>query len=55
MRMRSVFAALLWNVTLAGWMAAPLGAQVAAPANAGYQTEQQRKGVAAGLGDPARD
>src|ERR1017187_10257492 len=28
---------------------------LAGPANAGYQTEQQRKGVAGGLADPARD
>ncbi len=55
MRIGGVFAALLWNVTLAGLLTAPLGAQVAGPANAGYRTEQQRKGVAGGLGDPARD
>jgi ubiquinone/menaquinone biosynthesis C-methylase UbiE len=36
-------------------LAGLLNAQVAGPANAGYQTEQQRKGLAAGLGDPARD
>jgi ubiquinone/menaquinone biosynthesis C-methylase UbiE len=35
--------------------APPVGAQVAGPANSGYQTEQQRKGVANGLADPARD
>jgi len=32
-----------------------LAAQVAGPANAGYRTEQQRKNLAAGLADPARD
>ena len=32
-----------------------LSAQVAGQANAGYQTEQQRKNVAQGLADPARD
>ena len=36
-------------------LAATLAAQVAGPANSGYQTEQQRKGVAGGLADPARD
>src|SRR4051795_10566964 len=36
-------------------LSASLPAQVAGPANAGYQTEQQRKGVASGLADPARD
>ena len=36
-------------------LAATLAAQVAGPANSGYQTEQQRKGVASGLADPARD
>src|SRR5450631_345936 len=36
-------------------LACTLAAQVAGPANAGYQTEQQRKGVAGGLADPARD
>ena len=41
---------------LAGFvLAAALTAQVAGPANSGYQTEQQRKGVAGGLADPARD
>ena len=35
--------------------AAALSAQVAGQANAGYRTEQQRKGVANSLGDPARD
>ncbi|MEO8597798.1 MAG: methyltransferase domain-containing protein [Candidatus Solibacter sp.] len=35
--------------------AATLSAQVAAEANSGYKTEQQRKTVADGLGDPARD
>jgi ubiquinone/menaquinone biosynthesis C-methylase UbiE len=36
-------------------LAAVAAAQVAGQANAGYQTEQQRKGVAGGLADPARD
>jgi ubiquinone/menaquinone biosynthesis C-methylase UbiE len=35
--------------------AAVLAAQVAGNANSGYKTEQQRKGVAAGLGAPSRD
>ena len=36
-------------------LAGTLAAQVAGPANSGYQTEQQRKGLAAGLADPSRD
>jgi ubiquinone/menaquinone biosynthesis C-methylase UbiE len=36
-------------------LTASLFGQVAGQANSGYQTEQQRKGVAAGLVDPARD
>jgi predicted methyltransferase len=36
-------------------LAAVGSAQVAGPANSGYQTEQQRKAVASGLADPARD
>jgi predicted methyltransferase len=36
-------------------LAGALSAQVAGPANSGYQTEQQRKSVANGLADPARD
>jgi ubiquinone/menaquinone biosynthesis C-methylase UbiE len=36
-------------------MAAALSAQVAGPANSGYQTEEQRKALANGLSDPARD
>src|SRR3954447_7672589 len=36
-------------------LAGALSAQVAGTANSGYQTEQQRKNVAAGLADPARD
>jgi ubiquinone/menaquinone biosynthesis C-methylase UbiE len=36
-------------------LAAVAAAQVAGQANSGYQTEQQRKGVAGGLADPARD
>ena len=47
MRITGVFAALV--------LAGTLAAQVAGQANSGYQTEQQRKGLAAGLGDPARD
>ena len=47
MKLRGVLAAL----ALAGTMAA----QVASQANSGYQTEQQRKTVANGLADPARD
>ena len=44
----------IWLAMAALW-AAGLSAQVAGPANAGYKTEQQRQGVAKGLGDPARD
>src|ERR1039457_2866086 len=47
MRIHGVFAGLL--------LAGTLAAQVAGQANSGYQTEQQRKGVASGLADPARD
>jgi ubiquinone/menaquinone biosynthesis C-methylase UbiE len=47
MKIRVVLAAL----SLAGTLAA----QVAGQANSGYQTEQQRKAVASGLADPARD
>ena len=47
MRIARLFGALL--------LAGTLAAQVAGPANAGYQTEQQRKAMARGLGDPARD
>jgi ubiquinone/menaquinone biosynthesis C-methylase UbiE len=36
-------------------MAGGLSAQVAATANSGYQTEQQRKAVAQGLANPERD
>ena len=36
-------------------LAGTLAAQVASQANSGYQTEQQRKTVANGLADPARD
>jgi ubiquinone/menaquinone biosynthesis C-methylase UbiE len=36
-------------------LAGTLAAQVAGQANSGYQTEQQRQGLAAGLADPARD
>jgi ubiquinone/menaquinone biosynthesis C-methylase UbiE len=55
MRITGMFAGLFAASLLAGLMSATLAAQVAGPANAGYQTEQQRKGLAAGLGDPARD
>jgi len=44
----------IWLAMAALW-AAGISAQVAGPANAGYKTEQQRQGVAKGLGDPARD
>ena len=37
------------------WIATSLPAQVATNANSGYQTEQQRKGVAQGLASPDRD
>jgi len=47
MRIAGVFLGLLAAGTLA--------AQVAGQANSGYRTEQQRKGLAAGLADPARD
>ena len=40
-------------ITLAAASALP--AQVAGQANSGYKTEEQRKGVANGLADPARD
>jgi ubiquinone/menaquinone biosynthesis C-methylase UbiE len=43
--------AILTSLVLAG----ALSAQVAGQANSGYQTEQQRKAVANGLADPARD
>ena len=36
-------------------LAGTLSAQVAGPANSGYQTEQQRQDIARGLADPARD
>ena len=42
-------------LAIAALGAAGLSAQVAGQANAGYKTEQQRQGVAKGLGDPARD
>ena len=42
-------------ICLALAMAGGLAAQVAGQANSGYQTEQQRKNVAQGLADPARD
>uniref|UniRef100_Q02BN3 Methyltransferase type 11 n=1 Tax=Solibacter usitatus (strain Ellin6076) TaxID=234267 RepID=Q02BN3_SOLUE len=47
MRMTGILAALVFGATLWG--------QVAGQANSGYQTEQQRKAVANGLADPARD
>ena len=42
--------ALIWLLAAGG-----LSAQVASQANSGYQTEAQRKAVAQGLADPARD
>ena len=42
-------------LALAGALAGTGAAQVAGQANSGYQTEQQRKAVANGLADPARD
>jgi len=47
MRMKGLLVALVFGATLWG--------QVAGQANSGYQTEQQRKAVANGLADPARD
>ena len=47
MRMKGLLVALVFGATLWG--------QVAGQANSGYQTEQQRKVVANGLADPARD
>ena len=47
MKASRLFVGLLFAGTLA--------AQVAGQANSGYQTEQQRKAVANGLADPARD
>ena len=47
MKISVLFASLL--------LAGTLAAQLASQANSGYQTEQQRKGVANGLADPARD
>jgi ubiquinone/menaquinone biosynthesis C-methylase UbiE len=47
MKRTAIFAVLLW--------AGGLPAQVAKQANSTYQTEQDRKSVAAGLADPARD
>jgi len=55
MRIAAVFAGLLLAGLLNVPLNAPLAAQVAGQANAGYRTEQQRKGLAAGLADPARD
>jgi ubiquinone/menaquinone biosynthesis C-methylase UbiE len=55
MRIHGVFAGLMLAGLLNVPINVPAGAQVAGPANAGYRTEQQRKGLAAGLGDPARD
>ena len=47
MKMKGLLVALVFGATLWG--------QVAGQANSGYQTEQQRKAVANGLADPARD
>jgi len=55
MRIAGVFAGLMLAGLLNVPLNAPLAAQVAGQANAGYRTEQQRKGLAAGLADPARD
>lgn len=55
MRNYGVFARLVLAGLLNATLNATLAAQVAAQANSGYQTEQQRKGVASGLADPARD
>ena len=55
MRIAGVFAGMMLAGLLNVPLNAPLAAQVAGQANAGYQTEQQRKGLAAGLADPARD
>jgi ubiquinone/menaquinone biosynthesis C-methylase UbiE len=44
-----------YSAALALSLTASLFGQVAGQANSGYQTEQQRKSVAAGLTDPARD
>ena len=46
---------MLAGLFAASLLACTLTAQVAGPANAGYQTEQQRRNVAGGLADPARD
>jgi ubiquinone/menaquinone biosynthesis C-methylase UbiE len=51
MRLRGLLPGLVLGLGLAG----SIGAQVASQANSGYQTEQQRKTVASGLADPARD
>jgi len=55
MRIHGVFAGLVLAGLLNVPINVPLAAQVAGQANAGYRTEQQRKGLAAGLADPARD
>jgi ubiquinone/menaquinone biosynthesis C-methylase UbiE len=47
MKIKGILTALVFGATLWG--------QVAGQANSGYQTEQQRKAVASGLADPARD
>ena len=47
MRTAGVCAALVFT--------AAVDAQVATTANSGYQTEEQRKGVAKGLSNPERD
>ena len=55
MKMGGKPAALSLKLTALMAIAGALCAQVAGPANAGYQTEEQRKAVANGLADPARD
>jgi ubiquinone/menaquinone biosynthesis C-methylase UbiE len=55
MRIYFVFAGLVLAGLINAPLNAPLAAQVAGQANSGYRTEQQRKGVAGGLADPARD
>jgi ubiquinone/menaquinone biosynthesis C-methylase UbiE len=55
MKIAGVFAGLVLAGLLSAALNGTLAAQVAGQANSGYRTEQQRKGVASGLADPARD